>query len=62
MRDKITTILASGFGISSIEFLDRIHITDFLKFSGETIIGILTIIYLILKIKKLYNEKKIFPS
>jgi hypothetical protein len=62
MRDKITTILASGFGISSIEFLDRIHITDFLKFSGETIIGILTIIYLILKIKKLYNEKKIFPN
>lgn len=57
MRDKILIPLTSGTGIFSIEFLHNMNIPDIFRFSGETLIGLLTIIYLTLKIKKLYNEK-----
>jgi hypothetical protein len=57
MRDKIITTLTSLTSLSSIEVLNKVNIPDLFKFAGESIIGVLTIIYLILKIKKLYHEK-----
>lgn len=60
MRDKFITTLTSGTGIFSIEFIHKIDIPSIFKFSGESIIGILTIIYLILKIKKLSKWKKYY--
>lgn len=62
MRDKIITSVTSLSGISAIEIIHQINISEILKFSIETTIGILTIIYLVLKIKKLYNEKSINNS
>jgi hypothetical protein len=48
-------------GFASIEVLNRIEeIEPVLKFAGQTAIGILTIIYIVLKIIKLNkNEKNI---
>jgi len=57
MKDKIITTLTGSTGIFGIEIIHKINIPEIFKFSGETIIGTLTIIYLILKIKRLYNEK-----
>ena len=57
MKDKILTTITSGSGLFGIEFLHRLNIPELFKFSGETVIGCLTIIYLVLKIKKIYNEK-----
>jgi hypothetical protein len=47
------TSIISTTGITGIELLEKINIPEIFKFGGQSLIGILTIIYLILKIKKL---------
>lgn len=48
----LLTTLISATGITGIEWIDQLHITELLKFSGQTVIGVLTIVYLCYKIKK----------
>jgi hypothetical protein len=52
MRDNLLYII-SATGITGIEILDKIHLPEILKFGGQSVIGVLTIVYLYLKIKKL---------
>jgi hypothetical protein len=51
MRDSIVCLI-SGTGFASIEVLQNINIPELFKFGGQTVIGVLTIIYLVIKIKK----------
>lgn len=50
--NSLLTTFISITGISSIEWFDQSHLPELLKFSGQTVIGILTIVYLYYKIKK----------
>ena len=51
--NMLFTSIISTTGITGIELLEKINIPEIFKFGGQSLIGILTIIYLILKIKKL---------
>jgi len=54
LRDVVISV--SGFvGVESFEWFK--NISEILKFSGQSVIGTLTIVYIVLKIKKLINEK-----
>jgi hypothetical protein len=50
--------LVSIFAIFSIEGLNIIDIPEIMKFTGQTIIGILTVIFLYLQIDKLVKERR----
>jgi hypothetical protein len=50
--NAILTTLISATGITGIQWVDGLHIPELLKFGGQTVIGMLTIVYLYYKIKK----------
>ena len=52
------TVFTAFSGLFSIETLHALNVPELLKFGGETVIGILTIWYLILKIQILNKIKK----
>ncbi len=54
---KPNIFIFSGGSLTGIVLLHHLFIPDIIKFSGETVIGVLTIIYLIVKIIKTKNEK-----
>lgn len=47
--------LTGMLGVESFEYVE--NITELVKFAGQSVIGTLTIIYIVLKIKNLLNEK-----
>lgn len=53
MRENLTVFVTSFCGLFSINMIDITQLTEVVKFSGQTVIGILTIIYLVIKIKKI---------
>jgi hypothetical protein len=53
------SLFVSFSGIIGIEFLDISVLPEIIKFGGQSLIGILTIYYLYLKIKKVKHEKNI---
>lgn len=57
MIQSLKTGLAGFSGIFLIQVANWIDVQDFIKFSIQIIIGILTIVYLILKIKKLRKNE-----
>jgi hypothetical protein len=54
----LNSYTACVYSIVSINLIDITHLSEYLKFAGQTAIGTLTIIYLILQIKKIRHETK----
>lgn len=53
---SLKNICISVSGIWGIEFIEWQSIPEFFKFSGQTLIGVLTVYYLFLQIRKLRKE------
>jgi hypothetical protein len=53
---SLKNICISVSGICGIEFIEWQSIPEFFKFSGQTLIGVLTVYYLFLQIRKLKKE------
>lgn len=53
---SLKNICISISGIFGIEYIEWQSIPELLKFSGQTLIGILTTYYLVLQIRKIRKE------
>jgi len=50
--------LISVSSICSINWIDSFHdVSEIVKFGGQSVIGILTVVYFVLKISKILKEK-----
>jgi hypothetical protein len=56
--ESLKNSLISLCSILGIEFIDWQKLSELTKFCGQSFIGILTVYYLILQIKKVKNEKQ----